>query len=175
MENTLEQEIRSELAIYCDDHADVSIMDESCFILLENCEYGISIQRIIENALEDLQKLHVFKSIKLLEVDKHEENYDIGIIMVLNDWNQYQQKILDKHENYIRARRGLPPIKKPRVKSKHRHHKIRTDYRITKGGLCPKTKKQRYRLVGIKSEIITTSIDRQKLENILLKLVLNGE
>lgn len=146
-------DIRSELAIHCDDHLDVEREDDICIIEMWDCEYsGRPLREDVKNILDDIREFGI--EISSVCIIKYEAYYEISIRGIMTPWLAYQDEILTKHERYIKRRRGLPVGPRPDKKNYHR---------IIKGGFS-RNGKQQYIIMNPDGQRVKYSVDRNKLE-----------
>lgn len=153
----IEENLRTELGIFCDDHIDVCKIGNECFIEMENIEYLDDVDEQIQRILDEIRE-NFDVTIILVEYCEKIDGFDVNINLKISPWLEYQDEIIKKHENYIRRKRGLPIKERKTRNGKKNYH------RIVKGGLCTRTHKQRYKLLGYDSKVITTSVSKEKLE-----------
>lgn len=150
------EEIRTQLAIYCDDHLDVTREDDICTVEMWDCEYSCGpLENDIKLILADMKEFDI--KISSIYIEKYEDHYEVEIKGIMTPWLAYQDEILTKHERYIRKRRGLPVGPRPNKKNY---------YRIVKYGYTRTTRKQQYVLLDRNGKKVKQSIDKDKLEQL---------
>lgn len=154
-------DIRSQLAIHCDDHLDVEREDDICIIEMWDCEYSVRpLKEDVKSILDDIREFGI--EISSVCIIKYEAYYEISIKGIMTPWLAYQDEILTKHERYIRRKLGLPLGPRPNKKTYHR---------IVKGGFDTRTGKQRYILIDNNGHRVKCSVNKAKLEQLEKTLV----
>lgn len=155
------EDIRCQLAIFCDDHLDVERENDTCIVQMWDCEYSTRpLKEDVKLVLNEIREFGI--EIDSVCVEKYEGSYNMLIEGKMTPWLAYQDEILTKHERYIRRKLGLPLGPRPNKKTYHR---------IVKAGFDTKTSKQRYLLIDQNGHRVKSSVDKTKLEELKTSLV----
>ena len=155
------EDIRHQLAIFCDDHLDVERENDTCIVQMWDCEYSTRpLKEDVKLVLDEIREFGI--EIDSVCIEKDEGRYNIFIQGKMTPWLAYQDEILTKHERYIRRRLGLPLGPRPNKKTYHR---------IVKGGFDTRTGKQRYILIDQNGHRVKNSVNKAKLEELKTALV----
>ena len=162
------EDIRCQLASFCDDHLDVERENNTCIVQMWDCEYSTRpLEEDVKFVLNEIREFDI--EIDSVCIEEYEGGYNMFIKGKMTPWLAYQDEILTKHERYIRKRLGLPLGPRPNKKTYHR---------IVKGGFDTRTGKQRYLLIDQNGHRVKSSIDKTKLkelETILVRKAMQNE
>lgn len=155
------EEIKTQLAIYCDDHLDVEREGNICTVEMWDCEYSCDpLTDDIKLILDDIKEFDI--KISSIYIEQYADHYDVTIKGIMTPWLAYQDEILTKHERYIRKKRGLPLGPRPNKKNY---------CRVVKCGFTQKTRKQQYVLIDENGQKVKQSVDKDKLEQLMHILI----